>query len=302
MPAIERPEVTVIQALAKGDKLDLVVQKATELGAARIIPVTTARAVARLDAGAMRALSRRARWQKIAREASRQSGRLDVPEVEGVTGLYDGAGGIAEGRAQAALLGGRASRRRCASRARQTAAADRVRDRPRRRIYRRGSGGGARAGFVRWGSGRACCARKRRRWWSFRFWATPSEISANNMGPMAPALQQAVAPVRVRVAGFWRRLAAGIVDMMVLASVFGILATLVAVVLRHPLPRLGAARARLRRRHGGQRRRARRGGRWRCSPSSASCISSCSRRCAGRRRQAPHARQGDRRVRRAARR
>ena len=45
--------------------------------------------------------------------------------------------------------------------------------------------------------------------------------------------------MRVRVAGFWRRLAAGIVDVMVLASVFGILATLVAVVLRHPLPRMG---------------------------------------------------------------
>jgi uncharacterized RDD family membrane protein YckC len=56
---------------------------------------------------------------------------------------------------------------------------------------------------------------------------------------MAPALQQAVAPMRVRVAGFWRRLAAGIVDMMVLSSVFAILATLSAVVLRHPLPRLG---------------------------------------------------------------
>lgn len=85
--AIGRPEVTLIQALAKGDKLDLVVQKATELGVARVIPVTTARAVTRLDSGAMRTLSRRARWQKIAREASRQSGRLDVPEVEGVTGL-----------------------------------------------------------------------------------------------------------------------------------------------------------------------------------------------------------------------
>ncbi|MGZ3439363.1 MAG: RDD family protein [Polyangia bacterium] len=54
---------------------------------------------------------------------------------------------------------------------------------------------------------------------------------------MAPALQQAVAPVRVRVAGFWRRLAAAIVDVMVLGSVYAILSTLVAVVLRHPLPR-----------------------------------------------------------------
>jgi 16S rRNA (uracil1498-N3)-methyltransferase len=84
---IDRPHVTIIQGLAKGDKLDFIVQKATELGAARIIPVTTARAVARLDAGAIRTMSRRARWQKIAREASRQSGRLDVPEVEGVAAL-----------------------------------------------------------------------------------------------------------------------------------------------------------------------------------------------------------------------
>jgi len=45
--------------------------------------------------------------------------------------------------------------------------------------------------------------------------------------------------MRVRVAGFWRRLAAGIVDVLVLTSVFAILATLVAVILRHPLPRLG---------------------------------------------------------------
>jgi 16S rRNA (uracil1498-N3)-methyltransferase len=82
-----RPQVTLIQGLAKGDKLDLVVQKATELGLARFIPVTTARAVQRLDVNAARALQRRARWQKIAREAARQSGRLDVPEIEGVTTL-----------------------------------------------------------------------------------------------------------------------------------------------------------------------------------------------------------------------
>lgn len=78
---------TLIVALLKADKMDLVVQKATELGAARIIPVTTARAIARLDANTLRTMSRRSRWQKIAREASRQSGRLDVPEVESVTAL-----------------------------------------------------------------------------------------------------------------------------------------------------------------------------------------------------------------------
>lgn len=79
------PLLTLIQALARGEKLDLVVQKATELGVGRIIPVTTERAVPRLET--MRATSRRVRWQKIAREAARQSGRNDVPEVEPVTSL-----------------------------------------------------------------------------------------------------------------------------------------------------------------------------------------------------------------------
>jgi 16S rRNA (uracil1498-N3)-methyltransferase len=79
------PELTLIQALARGEKLDLVVQKATELGVGRIIPVTTERAVPRLET--VRASSRRVRWQKIAREAARQSGRADVPEIEPVTPL-----------------------------------------------------------------------------------------------------------------------------------------------------------------------------------------------------------------------
>jgi 16S rRNA (uracil1498-N3)-methyltransferase len=85
-----RPHVTLIQSLAKGDKLDLIVQKATELGVARILPVISARSVPRLDTSAMRALSRQARWQKIAREAARQSGRPEVPEVEAVT-MFDTA-------------------------------------------------------------------------------------------------------------------------------------------------------------------------------------------------------------------
>jgi 16S rRNA (uracil1498-N3)-methyltransferase len=94
--ASDRPYVTLVQALAKGDKLDLVVQKSTELGVARIIPVTTERAVQRLDAAEMHALSRRTRWQKIAKEAARQSGRLDIPEVEGVTPLQTALGASAK--------------------------------------------------------------------------------------------------------------------------------------------------------------------------------------------------------------
>ena len=83
--ASERLALTLIQALTKGEKLELVVQKATELGVTRIMPVTSARSIPQLEA--MRAIGRRARWQKIAREAARQCGRTDVPAIEAVTPL-----------------------------------------------------------------------------------------------------------------------------------------------------------------------------------------------------------------------
>ncbi|HWE30098.1 MAG TPA: RDD family protein [Polyangia bacterium] len=56
---------------------------------------------------------------------------------------------------------------------------------------------------------------------------------------MSPALQQAVPPLRVHVAGFWRRLAATVVDGIVLSAVALVLGTVMALVLRHPLPKLG---------------------------------------------------------------
>lgn len=76
------PELVLMQGLAKGDKLDLVVQKATELGVTRILPVITQRSIEQLDI--RRADARRQRWEKIAREAARQSGRVDVPQIEPV--------------------------------------------------------------------------------------------------------------------------------------------------------------------------------------------------------------------------
>jgi 16S rRNA (uracil1498-N3)-methyltransferase len=77
------PDITLIQALPKAEKFDWVVQKCTELGVSRIIPVSTDRAVVRLTD--LRASGRRTRWQKIAREAARQCGRNHVPDVEAVT-------------------------------------------------------------------------------------------------------------------------------------------------------------------------------------------------------------------------
>jgi 16S rRNA (uracil1498-N3)-methyltransferase len=67
--------ITLLQAVPRGERMDLLVQKTTELGVARIVPVIAARSVVRPAADRAR------RWQSIAEEASRQSGRADVPEV-----------------------------------------------------------------------------------------------------------------------------------------------------------------------------------------------------------------------------
>ena len=71
--------VTLYQALPKGDKLELIVQKAVELGAAEIVPVLTRRCVSRPDARSMERKLERLR--KIALEAAKQSGRGVVPRV-----------------------------------------------------------------------------------------------------------------------------------------------------------------------------------------------------------------------------
>jgi 16S rRNA (uracil1498-N3)-methyltransferase len=78
-------QVWLLFALAKGEKADLVVQKATELGVARLAPFVAARSVVRLDGD--RAEERARRWRRIAEEAARQCGRNDVPEVRAPRGL-----------------------------------------------------------------------------------------------------------------------------------------------------------------------------------------------------------------------
>lgn len=69
-----------IQGVPKGDKMDLIVRQATELGVAAIAPVFTARSVPREQPE--RWAPRLLRWERIAEEASRQSGRADVPLIE----------------------------------------------------------------------------------------------------------------------------------------------------------------------------------------------------------------------------
>lgn len=81
LPGTEPPvRLTLYQGLPKFDKLEMICQKATELGAARIVPVKTERSVVKLsDADGER---RRERMQKICAEAAKQCGRAAVPQVE----------------------------------------------------------------------------------------------------------------------------------------------------------------------------------------------------------------------------
>jgi 16S rRNA (uracil1498-N3)-methyltransferase len=78
-----RAAIVLLVSVPKGARMDLLVQKTVELGVSRIVPVLSARAVARPEPG------RRARWLKIAREAARQCGRADVPGVEAAMPLAD---------------------------------------------------------------------------------------------------------------------------------------------------------------------------------------------------------------------
>ncbi|BAT71896.1 16S rRNA (uracil1498-N3)-methyltransferase [Thermosulfidibacter takaii ABI70S6] len=68
-------KITLYQAILKSEKMDLVIQKATELGVARIVPVVTSRCVAKPDKKKV------GRWRKIAVEALKQSGRAFLPEI-----------------------------------------------------------------------------------------------------------------------------------------------------------------------------------------------------------------------------
>lgn len=80
--AVERESplaITLIQGIARGERMDYTIQKAVELGVDRIMPVETARSVVRLKPERRR--KRLMHWQAIARAAAMQCGRNRVPEV-----------------------------------------------------------------------------------------------------------------------------------------------------------------------------------------------------------------------------
>ncbi|HUN26589.1 MAG TPA: 16S rRNA (uracil(1498)-N(3))-methyltransferase [Steroidobacteraceae bacterium] len=100
--AVERESplaVTLAQGISRGERMDLVVQKATELGVASIAPLVTERTVVRLDGG--QAQMRVRHWRAIAIAACEQCGRNTLPELTAPQTL---AGFLADSRPEGARL------------------------------------------------------------------------------------------------------------------------------------------------------------------------------------------------------
>ena len=74
--------IVLFQALPKLDKMELVIQKAVELGASEVVPVRSARCVVKLDA--RREEKKLVRWRTIAESAAKQSGRGILPEIHDI--------------------------------------------------------------------------------------------------------------------------------------------------------------------------------------------------------------------------
>ena len=99
--------VTLVQGIARGEKMDWILQKATELGVARILPVESERSEVKLDAA--RAAKRLAHWREVVVSACEQSGRAVLPDIAApqplsvAASLREGRGFILDPFAQASL-------------------------------------------------------------------------------------------------------------------------------------------------------------------------------------------------------
>lgn len=87
--------ITLAQGVARGEKMDWVLQKATELGVAAVVPVHAERTEVRLDA--QRAEKRLEHWRSVLESACEQCGRARVPTLAAPAGLADAAAALPEG-------------------------------------------------------------------------------------------------------------------------------------------------------------------------------------------------------------
>lgn len=77
--------ITLFQGLPKFDKLEMIIQKCTELGVSEIVPVITDRVIVKIDEKS--ASKKVERWNKIALEAGKQSGRQKIPKIKNINNL-----------------------------------------------------------------------------------------------------------------------------------------------------------------------------------------------------------------------
>lgn len=97
LPASDRESplrITLAQGIARGEKMDWILQKATELGVARIVPLVTDRTEVKLDAE--RAQKRLAHWHAVLASACEQCGRNRIPEIAEPAKLYDWAAALGD--------------------------------------------------------------------------------------------------------------------------------------------------------------------------------------------------------------
>ncbi len=89
------PRVALAQGLARRERMELAIQRTTELGVTEILPVAFSRSIVRMDE--VRAGKRTERWRRIAEEAAKQSQRADVPVIRDIVdlaGLVEAAAGF----------------------------------------------------------------------------------------------------------------------------------------------------------------------------------------------------------------
>jgi len=94
--------LTLAQGIARGEKMDWILQKATELGIARIVPIVSERTEVKLDED--RAERRVAHWRSVVAGACEQSGRTELPEVEAPVRIDRWLGSLADDDTQRLAL------------------------------------------------------------------------------------------------------------------------------------------------------------------------------------------------------
>jgi len=95
LPAVVLPDITLLLAIFKFDRMEWAIEKATELGVARVVLLIAKRTDSRLASAAAKRVER---WRRIARESAQQSRRIAPPEIAAPTRLQDVLDVVAEHR------------------------------------------------------------------------------------------------------------------------------------------------------------------------------------------------------------